>query len=356
MNSSLGKYFDKPIVQETSTISIDDMNQMPVMYICQDAQFDYAEGKSYGYPSLWKFLIGKLENTNNFTWTGKHRNQSFAKLQKILFNVNYNSTTVHSSETRNYDFPYVQSYNDSIFISPYGYCMKLKKQTIHIQVKSTVKTDVILTDPVLENQIRITGMQYGTFGIGPTPDGLFETKHYEIALSLHDLSVHDGKTCTDYEKTGSSYGECTESMFKNTILEWYGCPQTWVQGNSIKPCDANMSKLVSDEQIIYEVQNEMNKLVTGFELNMFKQCMKPCMTMQLNYNLRRHILKRLDKSDIRIMFDEKVTVFKDVFAYDGFNLVVDVGSALGLWLGLSALSIFDKILEFYNLSRSKCYH
>ncbi len=199
-------------------------------------------------------------------------------------------------------------------------------------------------------------MQYGTFGIGPTPDGLFETKLYEVALSLHDLRVHDGKTCIDYEKTGSSYGECTESMFKNTILEWYGCLPTWVQDDSIKTCDANMSKLVSDEQIIYEVQNEMNKLVTGFELDRFKQCLQPCMTMQLNYNLRRHIKKRQYKSTIRFMFAEKVAVFKDVLAYDGFNLLVDIGSALGLWLGLSALSISDKILELYNLSRSKCYH
>ena len=290
MNSSLGKYFDKPVVQETYSLSIDDIDQMPVMYVCQDAQFDYAKATSNGYPTLWKFLIGKLEDTNNFTWTGKHKNQSFTKLQQILFNVNYNSTTVHSYETRNFEFDYVQSYNDSIFISPYGYCMKLKKPTKHILVKSTVKTDVILTDPALENQIRINGIQYGTFGFGPTPDGFFETKFYEVELSLHDLSVHDGSTCIDYRKTGSSYGECTETVLKNTILEWYGCLPSWVQNNSISTCDTNMSKLVSDEQIFHDVRSEMIKLVSGFKLDIFKQCMQPCVTMKLNYNLRRHIL------------------------------------------------------------------
>ena len=38
----------------------------------------------------------------------------------------------------------------------------------------------------------------------------------------------------------------------------------------------------------------------------------------------------------------------DVLAYDEFSLIVDLGSALGLWLGLSALSIFDIILEMYE--------
>ena len=356
MYSSLGKYIDKPIVQETSTISIDDIDQMPVMYICQDAQFDYAKASLYGYPMLWQFLIGKLEDSNNFTWTGKDRNQSFAKLQQILFNVNYSSTTVHSSETRNNDFHYVQSYNDSIFIIPYGYCMKLKRPTKQTKVLSTVETVVILTDPALETQIRIPGIQYGTFGFGPTPDGLFETYHYEIKLSLHDSSVHDGSDCIDYARRGSSYGECTETIFKNMFLEGYGCLPTWVQNDSISTCETNMFKIISNEENITDMYNEMEKLVTGNELDIFNQCMQPCMTMQLNYNLRRHIKKRLKQSTMIISFAEAVTVFKDVYAYDGFNLVVDVGSALGLWLGLSALSIFDKILEFYNLSRSKCYH
>ena len=40
------------------------------------------------------------------------------------------------------------------------------------------------------------------------------------------------------------------------------------------------------------------------------------------------------------IFDE-VTVKADNYAYDMINLVVDLGSALRLWPGLSAVSIFD---------------
>ena len=53
------------------------------------------------------------------------------------------------------------------------------------------------------------------------------------------------------------------------------------------------------------------------------------------------------------MLYPKVTVYEESFSYDVINLVVDLGSALGLWLGLSALSILDYILTFWNTFKKK---
>ena len=41
----------------------------------------------------------------------------------------------------------------------------------------------------------------------------------------------------------------------------------------------------------------------------------------------------------------KIVKYEEVLAYDEFSLIVDLESALGLLLGLSALSIFDSIFE-----------
>ena len=40
-------------------------------------------------------------------------------------------------------------------------------------------------------------------------------------------------------------------------------------------------------------------------------------------------------------------------AYGFFDLVVEVGSSLGLWIGLSALGVFDLLFDFVALIRSK---
>ena len=45
-----------------------------------------------------------------------------------------------------------------------------------------------------------------------------------------------------------------------------------------------------------------------------------------------------------IIFNEEVKVYEKVFNYSLFQFIIDVGSSIGLWLGLSALSIYDIIL------------
>ena len=65
--------------------------------------------------------------------------------------------------------------------------------------------------------------------------------------------------------------------------------------------------------------------------------------------------KRLFKSYINIKMMNEVVVHTDTFAYDVFSLVVDLGSALGLWLGLSAISIFDYMLEMYEALKQEQY-
>ena len=48
MQHSINKFVEKPIVQVSSTTSIANI-KMPVIYVCQDAQFDYALSNFYGY-------------------------------------------------------------------------------------------------------------------------------------------------------------------------------------------------------------------------------------------------------------------------------------------------------------------
>ena len=74
------------------------------------------------------------------------------------------------------------------------------------------------------------------------------------------------------------------------------------------------------------------------------KCLPPCLKMKIN------IEKSVERSNIpkNSIFDltgnDIVEVNTESYAYDIFNLVVDLGSALGLWLGLSALSIMDFVV------------
>jgi hypothetical protein len=82
-------------------------------------------------------------------------------------------------------------------------------------------------------------------------------------------------------------------------------------------------------------------MIRNREVKMFKKCLPPCVTM--NINLKQAVTRK--NLPTFAFFDliskDDVTVYTEVYGYDIFNLVVDFGSALGLWLGLSALSILD---------------
>ena len=54
-----------------------------------------------------------------------------------------------------------------------------------------------------------------------------------------------------------------------------------------------------------------------------------------------------------IIFNEEVKVYEKVFNYSLFQFIIDVGSSIGLWLGLSALSIYDIIVQAIQFVRAK---
>ncbi len=44
-----------------------------------------------------------------------------------------------------------------------------------------------------------------------------------------------------------------------------------------------------------------------------------------------------------------------MYSYDGFNLLVDLGSSLGLWLGLSAVSFLQFGVRIGEMIQTKLY-
>ena len=78
--------------------------------------------------------------------------------------------------------------------------------------------------------------------------------------------------------------------------------------------------------------------------------------MHFKLNKTSHITNRIDSAAFKMKIKDGIIVNTDVNAYDKFSLVVDLGSSLGLWLGLSALSIFDTLVEFYMAAKRKYYH
>ena len=87
-----------------------------------------------------------------------------------------------------------------------------------------------------------------------------------------------------------------------------------------------------------------------------KSCLPPCLTMSIQMKRTYYLTNAINNAHIDIKVDEDVAVLTDVYSYDIFNLVVELGSALGLWLGFSALSLFDLSVMYLSFAKRKFGH
>ena len=112
---------------------------------------------------------------------------------------------------------------------------------------------------------------------------------------------------------------------------------------------------MNDEKARVNAVYQLKMLHSGQDLSIFSTCLKPCLTLDLKLRLVHESSYLVNEGCVEISLNHEVVVHTAAIAYDMFNLVVDLGSALGLWLGLSALSIFDIILQFLGAHRRKIF-
>ena len=237
MQNSIRKYIDKPVVSQSSVMTLDDIRK-PVIYICQDAQFNYKIGEDNGYKYFTHYTVGHISAADNITWKGKFGNTTFQQLTELIFEYDYGTLVTLTSDTGD-DSKFIDVDTDLDFMIPFGFCKKVAETKVGLLAESQKSNVVILVDPNKESKILIPDMQNGRFEFGPTATGEMMGFIYRIELELIDYSLHDEELCTDYEKIGSSYGDCIENLMKANFIKWYGCLPPWFNDSSGMTCEVD---------------------------------------------------------------------------------------------------------------------
>ena len=78
-------------------------------------------------------------------------------------------------------------------------------------------------------------------------------------------------------------------------------------------------------------------------------CPMPCTIISVNARYQQTTTKENStKNSVFLYFENRVQVETVVIAYDFVSLLVEIGSSLGLWLGLSVIGIFDVAVVVVN--------
>ena len=143
---------------------------------------------------------------------------------------------------------------------------------------------------------------------------------------------------------------------KAHMLDWYDCLPPWFPHYAGLTCEIAKSIIPPDNTKIGELTGESYKLVKEFDLGIYSACLPPCITMTIRLKEMLHVNNRQEESYVQLKMKETINKQTDVYSYDEFSLVVDLGSALGLWLGLSALSIFDSFIDIFCSVRTRYFY
>ena len=315
---SLDKYFQHPIISQELSI-IHGTFEKPAVQICFRDFYEYRESKSkYGYNWNSNLLAGKINNSSKPTWKGINGNTTFQSIQSDLYENDFSQIEVNTLHNPIYRFGRGFCHLAKIIGKNLVVTTKVKDIRVYLVHNSTDSRIIYDQTPIK---------------FGPTSNETFDYKVHKLILEIKDNTILDGKDCVDYRKVDESYGDCNYRALKNHIYSLYGCYPPWMEATNGNYCEVDIPTK-DNESIQQQVFNDLYSLTSGIMPESFKQCPKPCYQVKLSSSETWEIKNWKNNAILKIYNNaETISVHKAVYSYDIFTLAVELGSALGLWLG-----------------------
>ncbi len=309
MQQAFNKYASKPKVRETSMERLNEI-QKPLMYICQEDQFNYTKAKQMGYESNSGYLSGLLNGTEATSWMG-NTNINPDKVLKSLYEYDYSDLEILvGGEPKNIT---------EVFVLPYGFCMVIQNLTelMNLEIHANHTMKFLILDPYQSTNFRAEQILGKSIQLkGHEKTGLFEFSWHKVSYTLFDETIKDGESCKDYDKVGSSYGECVEKAVEDKLQDFYGCIPFWFPGNTTK-CSKGL-KEKNDSAVIFLIRLNSN-------LDLQTNCKPPCMSLRISLDLLSKNSNFPNHSVLNILHDQEVIKHKLMLSYDAFSLIVELG-------------------------------
>ena len=161
--------------------------------------------------------------------------------------------------------------------------------------------------------------------------------------SLEKVKSQSYNNCSLYRE--SSFNDCvlnliSQRMMPNCLPPWIGFNKNISKQVNICP---NFVQLTKEQQILYN--RFSRELVLGYIPDELSVCPSPCMVMKYTIKKTFRASKLEDSHYINIKFKKQIVVKTEALQYGPVDMLVEIGSSLGLWLGLSALDLLMPLIK-----------
>ena len=163
-------------------------------------------------------------------------------------------------------------------------------------------------------------------------------KYYDFQVKLTETrkETNDG-SCMNYPSPEhETYTACVDEELRAIVVPTLGCMIPWMSEQD--KCTGHLTRLPEYQQMEKWLSNIIQDSWRGVQYKSTK-CPLPCnlVIAKTFYLLSGSAIK----NEFGLYIEDDVKVERTVLAYGFTDLLVEIGSCLGLWLGLSVVGIFD---------------
>ena len=183
-----------------------------------------------------------------------------------------------------------------------------------------------------------------------------KVKLYQIDLEEINWLQQSGE-CTNYGggEAFKTYGECVAASQHQSLGPLLNCVVPWMAGPELTG-NLCKGKIYLSKKNFTTVRKMFEYVLSGQRYKVFdysNKCPKPCKELHVTATMTGKVGSSPGYQGICLFFKSNAKVTEEMMAYGLVDLAVEVGSSLGLWVGLSALGIFDLFMDiaakFHNL-------
>ena len=229
---------------------------------------------------------------------------------------------------------------EPILIFGKGFCLQVKGFSNNLIVTSNSKEKELKVYLVHRSTEKIITSDkespYTQTVLGTTSNTTFDYMAFEISYEVEDNTIFEGTKCIDYRKQEGSLGDCNYNALAAHFHDLYGCYPPWMQLCWKNMCERDVPSINVRVKTLNNTFEDLNNLHAGIQLNNMKQCLPPCYQVQVKWNKKEHVPNWKGNAWLYIHDStDNVPIYKAVYSFDIFTLTVELGSALGLWLGIN---------------------
>ena len=270
------------------------------------------------------------------SWTGLHGNMTLNQTLHQLYTLNMDDIMVFNGRDR--DQRISQDNITTRFTIANGFCKVLTikpnvmgELDIHLKGKDSFK--VVVNDPESTNGLLFSQISGDKM--------IYDKEEKERHIFLVHLKETEDKTgqdsCVEYPNSQyETFSECIkDDIVKKTRTSFgFGLPFFSEKSQMIKPIERQDRHETTVQWLFSLAHYSFGGIIYKPDA-----CLSPC-TILTAISEQQHKFSYTDRV-VSLHFNDIVQVQTTVLAYGFDSLLVEVGSSLGLWLGLSLVGVFN---------------